>query len=239
MKMGHHAEILRRFLGKSVSDVYGRNVGNIVGLTMDDRGEIATIGVEHGNGKFGTYDSNHVMVEGGTIVLIPVWKVDAEKLMKEFALSHKRLQALDSLMNEGRITQYVYSDLRKAYEAATSELEEVRKTLIEKLKVRADEVESQIRDMEKFLANIEVQHMTGEIDDEAYQLAADSLKLGLSQLVAEKKDVETLLTEITQPAAPPLAAPRPHLTTAPTELPAPVIVKTPEEERKPSIILRM
>ena len=237
MKLGHHAEILRRFLGKSVSDVYGRNVGNVVGLTMDDRGEIATIGVEHGNGTFGTYDSNHVMVEGGAIILIPVWKVDAEKLMKEFALAHKRLQALDSLMHEGRITQYVYSDLRKAYETATNELEEVRKTLIEKLKARGDDVEFQVRDMEKFLANIEVQHMTGEIDDEAYQLAADSLKLGLSQLVAEKKDVETILTEITHPeAAPPPAAPAPPLITAP---PAPVTVKPPEEERKPSIILRM
>jgi sporulation protein YlmC with PRC-barrel domain len=234
--MGHHAEILRRFLGKSVTDVYGRNVGTVVGLTMDDQGEIAMIGVEHGNGKFETYDSNHVMVEGGAIVLIPVWKVDAEKLMKEFALAHKRLQALDSLMHEGRITQYVYNDLRKTYEAATTELEEMRKILIEKLRVRADEVETQVRDLEKFLANIEVQHMTGEIDDEAYQLATNSLKLGLSQLNAEKKDVETLLAEITQPeAAPTPVTPTPPLTPPP---PTPAVIKPPEE-RKPSIILRI
>lgn len=234
--MGHHAEILRRFLGKSVTDVYGRNVGTVVGLTMDDQGEIAMIGVEHGNGKFETYDSNHVMVEGGAIVLIPVWKVDAEKLMKEFALAHKRLQALDSLMHEGRITQYVYNDLRKTYEAATTELEEMRKILIEKLRVRADEVETQVRDLEKFLANIEVQHMTGEIDDEAYQLATNSLKLGLSQLNAEKKDVETLLAEITQPeAAPTPVTPTPPLTSPP---PTPAVIKPPEE-RKPSIILRI
>lgn len=237
--MGHHAEILRRFLGKSVTDVYGRNVGTVVGLTMDDQGEIAMIGVEHGNGKFETYDSNHVMVEGGAIVLIPVWKVDAEKLMKEFALAHKRLQALDLLMQEGRITQYVYTDLRKTYETATAELEEMRKILIEKLKARADEVETQVRDLEKFLANIEVQHMTGEIDDEAYQLATNSLKLGLSQLTAEKKDVETLLAEITtQPeVASTPTTPAPPLT-PPALTPTPVVMKPPEE-RKPSIILRM
>jgi HPt (histidine-containing phosphotransfer) domain-containing protein len=197
--MGHHAEILRQYLGKEVRDIYGRNVGNIIGLTMDEKGALNSIGIEHSTGDFAQYTTSHLKIDGETIVLVPVWKVDAENLQKEIAIGQKRLQALDQLLREKRISEYTYEDLRRGYESAMRQLEELRRALVDKLKQRRGELEHQGRRLEEFIANVEVQFMTGEIDEEAHRMATSSLQVGLERMIQEKTDIETILKAISPP----------------------------------------
>jgi sporulation protein YlmC with PRC-barrel domain len=196
--MTQHTELLRKFLGKPVLDIYERNIGTVLALTLNDKDGINVLGVEHNTGNFALYTTNQILLQGDTIILIPPWKVAAETLQKDFLLAQKRFQALQELHRTNKITQHSYETLHKKYEMILTKLEQTSKITIDHLKTYAIQLEDRIHQLEKFLAIIEIQHITGELDEDAYQLAANSLKLNLDRTLKEKIDVEENLKFLTR-----------------------------------------
>ena len=188
--MTYHAELLRKFLGKPVLDIYERNVGTVLALTLNDKDGINVLGIEHNTGNFVLYTTNQILLQGDTIILIPPWKVAAETLQKDLIVTQKRFQALEELYRTDKIAQSSYETLHKKYQTILTQLEQISKITIGHLKTYVIQLEDRIHHLEKFLASIEIQHITGELDEDAYQLAANSLKLNLNRLLKEKIDVE-------------------------------------------------
>src|SRR6266705_1254823 len=98
-------EEIRRFLGRSLQDPYGRTFGKVVG-----------IGIEVGNAAFVQCPGDRVKISADTLVLAPTWKVEAEEFRKEFDVVTRRLKALDELFSVGDIQKDVYEDMRKQHE---------------------------------------------------------------------------------------------------------------------------
>jgi hypothetical protein len=194
-----HAELLRKFLGKPIRDIYGRNLGNIVGIILDEKGGVGAIGIERGDGGFAKYFTENVLVRGEDLLLVPSWTVTAEKFQRGMTHAERRIDALDQLYGSGKITARTYKDVKKSYESVVNERNDARETLMSELKNRSTELADESNELEVFLANVEVQHLTGELDEESYGLAVGSLKLAFNRMIAEKNDIESLLGEINNP----------------------------------------
>lgn len=192
-----HAELLRKFLGKPTRDIYGRNLGVIVGIILDEQGGVGAIGIERGDGVFGKYYAENILIQGEDLVLIPSWRVSAEQVQRGIAQTEKRIDALDQLHSSGKISTHTYKNLKKSYDSVVGQRNGAREKLMAELKSRAGELADESNELEEFLANIEVQHLTGELDEEAYELAAGSLKLAYNRMIAEKNDIASLMDEIT------------------------------------------
>lgn len=189
-------EKLRRLLGRPIKDVYGRPVGSVAAVTFDKAGKITTVAIEHSDGTFSPYDLDHILIQGDEVILIPVWKAKAQKLDAAIRAAQSKLTALDQLVQSGRISQITYEELRKSYARAMEELEEKRKELVATLKGRVSQLRTEAHELEKFLARIEVDHMTGDIDEESYKLLGNSLRATLARLVSEIKDIEEILAKL-------------------------------------------
>ncbi len=189
-------EKLKRLLGKPIKDVYGRPVGSVAAVTFDKLGQIRTVAVEHSDGTFFPYDLDHIMIQGDEVILIPVWKAKAQRLESAIRAAQSKLTALDQLVQGGRISQSTYEELRKSYVRSLEELEEKRKELIGTLKGRVSQLRTEAHELEKFLAKIEVDHMTGDLDEESYRLLGNSLRATLARLVSEIKDIEEILAKL-------------------------------------------
>jgi len=107
------------------------------------------------------------------------WKHSFERLNEEYEMAKKKRQALDSLLNTGRISQSTYESFNKEIDAAVAEIERQHRALQEKMNLKTEELEKQIKTLEMLLANFEIQHVTGEIDEEVYQREIDVLSTGL------------------------------------------------------------
>lgn len=199
-EMGH-AELLRKFLGKPIRDIYGRNLGNIVGIILDEKGGVGAIGIERGDGGFAKYFTENVLVRGEDLLLVPSWKVTAEKFQRGMTHAERRIDALDQLYGSGKITARTYKDVKKSYESVVNERNDARENLMAELKNRSTDLADESNELEVFLANVEVQHLTGELDEESYGLAVGSLKLAFNRMIAEKNDIESLLGEIADPGS--------------------------------------
>jgi hypothetical protein len=107
------------------------------------------------------------------------WKHSFKKLNEEYVMAQKKKQALDNLLSSGRISQSTYELIDKEMEDAIVEVERQQEALLEKMNSKMTELEGQIKTLEMLLANSEIQHVTGEVDEEVYQRENNLLSVGL------------------------------------------------------------
>ena len=138
------------------------------------------------------------------------WKHSFERLNEEYEMAKKKKQALDNLLNTGRISQSTHESFNKEIDEAVAEIERQHRALLEKMNSKTEDLEKQIKTLEMLLANFEIQHVTGEIDEEVYQREIDVLSTGLEVARREldavteagnqlSSSIQILTTEITEP----------------------------------------
>ncbi len=107
------------------------------------------------------------------------WKHSFERLNEEYDMAKRKKQVLDNLLNSGRISQSTYESFNKEIDEAIAEIERQQENLLEKMNSKMGELEQHVKTLEMLLANFEIQHVAGEVDEEVYQREIDLLSMGL------------------------------------------------------------
>jgi hypothetical protein len=103
------------------------------------------------------------------VIKLISWKHTFEKLKEEYEIAKKKKQALDNLVNSGKISQPTHELISMEIEEALVEIDKQQRALLEKMNAKIMELEGQIKTLELLLANSEIRHVTGEVDEEVYQ----------------------------------------------------------------------
>jgi len=107
------------------------------------------------------------------------WKRYFEKLNEEFEVAEKKRQALNNLLDSGKISPSTHQAFNREIDEAIAEVEIRRKDLLEKMALKAVELENRVGMLEMLLANLEIHRVTGEVDDEAYKRETTLVAMGL------------------------------------------------------------
>jgi hypothetical protein len=180
-----------------VKDHYGRYLGNIVGFSLDNGGHIKSIAVEHAGGEFAEYASGRILIEGEYVILLPDWKEEIERLKRDSALAQKRAGSLEQLSKEGEISAEVYAHFKERYEVEITTLRSSFTSLTEGLKSRIAALAEKNTRISKFTGGLKVQYRTGEIDEQTYRTAMDSISQLLKRDAEESNELATMLTWLT------------------------------------------
>ena len=142
------------------------------------------------------------------------WKYTFKRLNEEYEIANKKKQALDNLFETGKISQATRDSFTGDISAAIAEIEKQRKDLAEKMQAKTQELEGQLKTLEMLLANYEIQHVVGEIDEESYareiNLLSNTLQTTRNELDVIKQATNQLFPvepAIQAPAAPEPVAP--------------------------------
>jgi hypothetical protein len=139
-------------------------------------------------------------LQKGTVLKMISWKHSFKRLNEEYEIAKKKKQALDNLFESGRISQATRDSFDNDINAVISDIEKQQKDLFVKMQGKVQELESQIKTLETLLANYEIQHVVGEIDEEVYQREANLLSTGLE---SAKRELNTI-KEATNQLCPPI-----------------------------------
>lgn len=183
----------KKFLGKTIVDAHGRSIGRLVGIATDIKNTVTSVEIELGNSQFLHCPAEQLLVEGDSLIYLHEWKVQASDLKKELDIALRRVKALEELYKSGEIRADLYDDLKTQHESAVNELQTRRAASIDDLKNRKKRFDEQVKELETFLANNKMQHSSGEIGDEAYKIANESIHSGLERTLAERKDIESYI----------------------------------------------
>jgi hypothetical protein len=125
-----------------------------------------------------------------------IWKDAFEKINVELDLTKRKKQALDDLLNAGRISQSTYDCLCKDINEEISQIEVRRKALAEKTASKISELEEQLQTLEFFLANTEMAYVAGEISSELYSPESNALNLGLEATKQELNWIKEVIIQL-------------------------------------------
>ncbi len=197
-----------KYISKQVRDPYGRQVGKIAAFISDTLSKVKAVVLEHGDGEYNGYSTEYVAIEGDIIKILSELKVEAGKIAKELELAWKKSLALEELREKKEIPQEVYEHFRPQYEATLKELKSKAAEVVERIKERVAELDSQTRILQLALASAKVSHRIGEIDDAFFNSIVNIIQAGMNRIFNEKRDLEASIVELEKLASAPPALPK-------------------------------
>jgi len=142
-----------------------------------------------------------------------------EIVSQELDLTRRKKQALDDLLASARISQPTYEHLEKGLTETILDLEAQQRSLGDKMTGWADELGEQIQLLELLLANLEIHHATGEIDEDAYDKQNRAILLGIEATKQDLVDVRSILSKTVSETVPTPSVPAAPETTEEPEQP--------------------
>ncbi|MBS7639172.1 MAG: CdvA-like protein [Candidatus Bathyarchaeia archaeon] len=161
--------------------------------------------------------------------MLSLWKYTFELASKDLELLRKKKQALDDLLASNKISQSTYEHLSRELGETLADVQKYLENIICKMKERMESLERQISILEIFLANVEILHVAGEIDDETYEKQSRALSIGLESMRSEINEIKCALERTEQKPAETAKCEETVVVEASSEPP-----KTPETSEIPS-----
>jgi prefoldin subunit 5 len=159
-------------------------------------GRVDGVFIEHGDGEFLSYPSDHFRIDNGDFVILPPIKMRARALCQEIPLIWRKDQALNELLGKKKIPSEMFEDLHKNFEGALNQLKADAKAVLEDIDKQIARCTRQIQELHSALINLEIEREIGRIDDQSYQKALEMIQWGLKGVNAEKSDFETLRNKL-------------------------------------------
>jgi len=183
----------KALLGKSISDVYGRPLGRIIGVNRNQFGEMEGLEVESPGGNVIDIPSKSIMLTPKMVTATPEWKVDANELSGEIATVKRRIVALEGLRDKGDVDREIYEELLEAQRSGYLSKVKQTEALVGALRAKLERTNNQLTSLTKHLVNAKLDYQSGEIDEASMKLAVGSIEPSLKPLIAEKNDLSSTL----------------------------------------------
>ncbi|MEM0240170.1 MAG: CdvA-like protein [Candidatus Nezhaarchaeales archaeon] len=185
-----------KYISKQVKDPYGRLVGKIAAFISDTLSNVKAVVLEHGDGEYNSYSTEYVVIESDIIKILSELKVEANKLAKELELTWKKNLALEELLEKKEISQEVYEHFQSQFSSTFKELKGKAIEIVDKIKARIAELDSQTKILQLALASAKISHRIGEIDDAYFNSITNMIQTGMNRIASERRDLENSVNEL-------------------------------------------
>ena len=229
-------------MGKHVNDMYGSRVGRAVGTATDIDGTVVTVGVDCGYRGLMEIPFEHLVVQEDSIVYVPQWRLDSQKILREKGLLIRRLRALHIILSESGRMRDDSESVRRGYEEKLSAINESEYTVRETLAARMAELHEQMKVAKSLRFDATIQYKSSEILESDYKVVKASTseilerieyeisEIGnmqgrLEELASEESQIYNSIPQVEEPVE---APPEPEPETI--HEPEPVAIPEPEPE---------
>ena len=192
------SELKLEFVGKQVKDMYGTHIGRVVGLVTDIDGSIESVGVDCGSVGLKQLPYEQLLVQGDYVIYIPRWRMDAQKLVRQKSLTLKRIKALQDLVADNDQMKSDAEIVYLKYENRLRALEGEENGVINTLKSRLEELDSQAASIKTVVFDTKLQYRSNDMTEETYQQVNMNANELLEHISLEKEEISNFLTRISQ-----------------------------------------
>ncbi|MGQ9542813.1 MAG: CdvA-like protein [Candidatus Bathyarchaeia archaeon] len=186
---------LKVFLGKKTLDPYGRSLGVIIGLSLNDYGELEAVDIDNGNSEIHRIPMEQLTVTRDGIVIIPRWRVEVEATLREIDSAQRRINSL-RLLKQNEVSKSLYDELLTRQESELAGLKMKKDKIMSILHSRCKELNMQIEELSKLLIEIKAGKWSKDFMDKAYEVASKSIEPNLEYASREKRDLTDYLAKL-------------------------------------------
>ncbi len=183
-------ESIAPYLGQTITDIYGRKVGVLVGVYSDVDGKATSFEVMTNDASYETITVERFEHNVDGLKLLPEWLVEAKKLERKLDVLKKRFKSMEELFKKNQIPQHAYRELKERYSKELDKLRIEIKNLKDILRKRTYELENFVIHIEKALTHLMISYTSGELPENGFKISADFMRFARQAALEEKKDVE-------------------------------------------------
>lgn len=231
-------------IGKPIKNEYGRVIGKVASFALSPNGKFEAVYVEFGDGQFSKQSMESLRFNGPDVTFISKIKSQAGTLCDHIPLIWRKDEAVKDLFDKKKITPDVYQELHNSFENVLTQLKKEAQVIIDEASIEIERCQEEITSLSYAIANLEIEHEIGKVDDENYKAAFALLQDTLRRASSEKTDFELTKSKLSgvllgdqNNAAPKINKVYAETvnTTAATKLPEPPVVVYVKEPNKSSL----
>ncbi|MEM0006605.1 MAG: CdvA-like protein [Ignisphaera sp.] len=217
------------YLGQTITDIYGRKIGILVGVYSDVDGKVSSFEIMTNDASYETITVERFEHNVDGLKLMPEWLVEAKKLERKLDILKKRFKSLEELSKKNQIPQHAYRELKEKFSKDLDKLKIEIKNLKDILRKRTYELENFILHIEKALTHLLISYTSGELPENGFKISADFMRFAKQAAMEERKDVEkhiSLIDKLEQELISVVSQPQEEIQiTSPTAAQQPIAVK--------------
>jgi hypothetical protein len=177
-------------IGKPIKNEYGRVIGKVASFALTPNGKFDAVYVEFGDGQFTKQPMESLRFNGAEVTFISKIKNQAGVLCDHIPLIWRKDEALKDLVDKKKITSEVYQDLHNSFTSVLTQLKRDAQVIIDESGIEIERCQDEITSLSYAIANLEIEHEIGKVDDENYRMAFALLQDTLRRATSEKTDFE-------------------------------------------------
>jgi hypothetical protein len=177
-------------IGKPIKNEYGRVIGKVASFALTPNGKFDAVYVEFGDGQFTKQPMESLRFNGAEITFISKIKNQAGTLCDHIPLIWRKDEALKDLLEKKKITPEVCQDLHTSFTSVLTQLKKDAQVIIDESVIEIERCSEEITSLSYAIANLEIEHEIGKVDEENYKSAFALLQDTLRRATTEKTDFE-------------------------------------------------
>ena len=183
-------------IGKNVKDMYGTFMGKVIGTITEIDGSIQSVGIDCGSQGLQQIQYEQLVVQGETVIFIPKWRLDSQKLLREKQLTLRRLKALMDIVSENDDMKADAEIIHEKYKSKLVSLDEMEYQIKAKLEVRLIELDEQMKSAKMLSFDAKVQFKSNEISDATFETVKSCTTEVIEHVTHEQSEISNVQSRI-------------------------------------------
>jgi hypothetical protein len=184
------------YIGKPVKNEYGKIMAKVASFGLTPSGKFESVYLEFGDGQFTKHPMESLRFNGAEVIFITKIKSQASVLSDHIPLIWRKDEALKDLLDKKKITQEVFQTMHTSFSSVLTQLKKDAQVIIDESTVEIERCKEEITSLSYAIANLEIEHEIGKVDEQTYQTAFQLLQETLKRATTEKTDYELTKSKI-------------------------------------------
>ncbi len=184
------------YIGKPIKNEYGRIIGKVASFALTPSGKFDAVFVEFGDGQFTKQPMETLKFNGAEVTFISKIKNQASILCDQIPLIWRKDQALKDLNDKRKISPDLYQELHNSFTSVLTQLKKDAQIIVDEAAIEIERCQEEISSLSYAIANLEIEHEIGKVDEENYKNAFALLQETLKRATLEKTDFELTKSKV-------------------------------------------
>jgi len=184
------------YIGKPIKNEYGRIIGKVASFALTPSGKFDAVFVEFGDGQFTKQPIETLKFNGAEVTFISKIKNQATTLCDQIPLIWRKDQALKDLNDKRKISPDLYQELHNSFTSVLTQLKKDAQIIVDESAIEIERCQEEISSLSYAIANLEIEHEIGKVDEENYKNAFALLQETLKRATLEKTDFELTKSKV-------------------------------------------
>ena len=183
-------------IGKNVKDMYGTFMGKVVGTITEIDGSIQSVGIDCGSQGLQQIQFEQLVAQGESVIFIPKWRLDSQRLIREKQLTLRRLKALMDIVSENDDMKADAEIIHEKYKFKLATLDEMESEIKSKLEERLIELDTQMKSAKMLSFDAKVQFKSNEISEATFETVKSCTTEVIEHVAHEQSEISNVKSRI-------------------------------------------